>query len=487
MASSSTATSDDWEYGGGRLLLAPMVRCNSLAFRTLCAEHGAHMVYSEELVDRQLAECRRIENEQLGTIDFESPGDRGGGRVVFRTVPGERVALQLGTADATQALLAAQKAAADVRAIDINMGCPVKFSVQGGMGSALLTQPEKVRDILTTLRRNLPASLAVTCKIRLLEAPHETLQLAKIIESCGVAALAVHARRKQDRPRFWAQWDQFRLLRESMPASLPLILNGDVFAPADVPRAFELTKADSLMLARGALWNPSIFRVGSGEAMATQARCVARYFELGELTGCPVGNLKYTAMLMLEGVGGRSARTTPGIPSARASRCSVLPLMMPRCAARAAGGQDGALQDGAAGQVAARAARGGAGVRGARALYAAGRRLRERRLGAAARLARERRHARQRLARPAQMVEASGSERRRAGGGGAGAAMQGEQGARPGGGTRRAVRAAARLGRRGGGHRRGGRGGGGREGGAASGGGGGATGGRDRGGHASNR
>ena len=196
---------DDWAYGGGRLLLAPMVRVNSLAFRTLCAEHGAAMLYSEEIVDKSLAECRRTENSALGTVDFESPGDRGGGRVVFRTYPGERVALQLGTACATQALLAAQKAATDVRAVDINMGCPVKFSVQGGMGSALLTQPEKVRDILTTLRRNLPSSLAVTCKIRLLEEPHDTLQLARIIESCGVAAMAVHARRRQDRPRHWAQ------------------------------------------------------------------------------------------------------------------------------------------------------------------------------------------------------------------------------------------------------------------------------------------
>jgi tRNA-dihydrouridine synthase 2 len=117
------------------------------------------------------------------------------------------------------------------------MGCPVKFSLQGGMGSALLTEPEKVRDILTTLRRNLPASLAVTAKIRLLDDYKQTLQLAQLIESCGVAALAVHARRRHDRPRHWAQWDEFRRLRDMMPASLPLILNGDVFSAADVAHA----------------------------------------------------------------------------------------------------------------------------------------------------------------------------------------------------------------------------------------------------------
>ena len=242
--------------------------------------------------------------------------------------------LQLGTACATEALQAAQKAAGDVRAVDLNMGCPVKFSLQGGMGSALLTEPEKVRDILTTLRRNLPSSLPVTAKIRLLDDDKTTLELAQMIASCGVAALAVHARRRHDRPRHWAQWcaaprarrspfrispvgapltaprprartrrDQFKLLRETMPSSLPLVLNGDVFAPADVPRAFEESGADSLMLARGALWNPSIFAVGHGRPMAPQAAVVSRFLELCAQTECPVGNAKYTAMLMLEGAG----------------------------------------------------------------------------------------------------------------------------------------------------------------------------------------
>ena len=275
----------DWSYrsvpGRPKMLLAPMVRTNSLAFRTLCSEYGADMVYSEEMVDKSIIECRRTVNEALGTIDYSSPeaAERGGGRVIFRTKPGERVVLQLGTASATHALLAAQNAAADVCAIDINMGCPVKFSLQGGMGSALLTQPEKVRDILSTLRRNLPASLPVTCKIRLLDTDHETIELARVIESCGVAALAVHARRKQDRPRHWSQWDRFKLLREALPRSLPVVLNGDLFAPEDVPRALEATGADALMLARGALWNPSIFATAHGRGMVTQAECVRRCAE----------------------------------------------------------------------------------------------------------------------------------------------------------------------------------------------------------------
>ena len=87
----------------------------------------------------------------------------------------------------------------DVAAFDVNMGCPKEFSIKGGMGSALLTQPEKVRDILTTLVENL--EIPVTCKIRLLSNMEDTISLCKMIENCGVAALAVHGRTREERPQ----------------------------------------------------------------------------------------------------------------------------------------------------------------------------------------------------------------------------------------------------------------------------------------------
>ena len=220
----------EWSYRGG-LFLAPMVRINHLPFRMLASEYGADMVYSEELVDRSILACRRTENERLGTFDY----CHGDGKLIFRVKPRERVVLQLGTASAGDALRAAQVVGSDVRAIDVNMGCPVKFSTQGGMGSALLSQPEKVRDILRTLVSNL-APMPVTCKIRLLDSTPETLQLARVIADTGVSALAVHTRRRHDRPRHWAQWDQFPLIRQAVGA-LPLVLNGDVFVPEDIPRA----------------------------------------------------------------------------------------------------------------------------------------------------------------------------------------------------------------------------------------------------------
>ena len=82
-------------------------------------------------------------------------------------------------------------------AIDVNMGCPKPFSLKGGMGAALLTQPEKVRDILTTLTSNL--RIPVTCKIRVLDTEEETMKLVDMIAACGVAAIGVHGRRRAER------------------------------------------------------------------------------------------------------------------------------------------------------------------------------------------------------------------------------------------------------------------------------------------------
>jgi len=80
----------------------------------------------------------------------------------------------------------------DVSGIDVNCGCPKKFSIQGGMGAALLTNPDKLKAILTNLVEN--CGLPVTCKIRMLETKEETIKLCKMVETTGIKALAIHCR-----------------------------------------------------------------------------------------------------------------------------------------------------------------------------------------------------------------------------------------------------------------------------------------------------
>ncbi|KAL3653196.1 hypothetical protein CASFOL_002877 [Castilleja foliolosa] len=237
-----------------KLVLAPMVRVGTLPFRMLAADYGADITYGEEIIDHKILKCERRINDVLGTVDLVEKGTES---VVFRTCPEEksRVVFQMGTSDAARALRAAQTVCNDVAALDINMGCPKAFSVSGGMGAALLAKPDLIHDILTTLKRNI--DIPVTCKIRLLKSPQDTVELARRIEKTGVSALAVHGRKVADRPRDPAKWDEIADVVAAV--SIPVIANGDVFEYEDIERIKVATGVSSVMVARGALWNASIF------------------------------------------------------------------------------------------------------------------------------------------------------------------------------------------------------------------------------------
>jgi len=225
-------------------------------------------VYVEELIDKKLMKCRRVVNEGDQTIDFlEGPalnssafaGKQTVNKAVFRTSSEERqrVVLQLGTAEGGNAVKAAEVVCRDVQAIDINMGCPKHFSIQGGMGAKLLEDPERARDIVATVGRNL-RGLPVTAKMRRLATDEKTVDFARQLERAGVAAVAVHARFVHERPRDPASWDAVRPVVEAL--SVPVIANGDVCSHDDFQKYREATGCAGVMAARGAQWNCSIFR-----------------------------------------------------------------------------------------------------------------------------------------------------------------------------------------------------------------------------------
>ncbi|XP_058069534.1 uncharacterized protein LOC131218773 isoform X1 [Magnolia sinica] len=250
----AASAAERMDFYKNKLVLAPMVRVGTLPFRLLAAEYGADITYGEEIIDHKMVKCERRINEYLGTTDFVEKGTE---TVVFRTCDEEkeRVVFQMGTSNAVRALTAAQIVCKDVAAVDINMGCPKSFSISGGMGAALLANPELIHDILTTLKRNLDTP--VTCKIRLLKSSQDTVELARRIEKTGVSALAVHGRRVADRPRDPAKWSEIADIVAAL--SIPVIANGDVFEYEDFQRIKNATGASSVMVARGALWNASIF------------------------------------------------------------------------------------------------------------------------------------------------------------------------------------------------------------------------------------
>jgi tRNA-dihydrouridine synthase 2 len=107
----------------------------------------------------------------------------------------------------------------DVSGIDVNMGCPKSFSIKGGMGVALLSDPDKVEQILSKLVQNL--TIPVTCKIRVLDSKEKTLQFVKRIMTTGISALAVHGRNKDERPQHDNRDDYIRFLSDHV--TIPLI------------------------------------------------------------------------------------------------------------------------------------------------------------------------------------------------------------------------------------------------------------------------
>ncbi|CAD7964702.1 unnamed protein product, partial [Amoebophrya sp. A25] len=245
-------------------------------------------------------------------LGSRNPNCNNGGerKSVFRTTDSEvrqnRTIFQLGTCCPDRALAAARVVIEDVAGVDVNMGCPKSFSVKGGMGAALLSQPPLAARIVQNLRANLPREKSVTCKIRFVrETDVNTVEVKKTTTSCssaatvdsdpdrdaaavlrtrnlviklleaGADAVCVHMRYIPDRPRQPARWPLFLELRQALAArgeitnfqgrridlasAPPLIANGDFFNLEQVRCFRKLHPQIPLMIARGAQWNLALF------------------------------------------------------------------------------------------------------------------------------------------------------------------------------------------------------------------------------------
>lgn len=143
---------------------------------------------------------------------------------MFRTCPRERehVVLQIGTSDPSRAAEVACMVEKDVAGIDVNMGCPKKFSILGGMGASLLSEPQKATSILQKLIDTV--TIPITCKIRVLPDLEETLRLCDILASTGIKAIAVHGRTIEERPQHPNRNHVLKQISERL--SIPVIANG---------------------------------------------------------------------------------------------------------------------------------------------------------------------------------------------------------------------------------------------------------------------
>lgn len=249
------------------VILAPMAGVTDLPFRLLCREQGAGLICMEMVSAKAIFYQNKNTEALLEIHPQEIP-----------------VSLQLFGSDPDIISEMAKKIEdRPFSILDINMGCPVPKVVNNGEGCALMKNPKKVEEILTKLVKAVRKPVTVKIRKGFDEDHINAVEIAKMAENCGVSAVVVHGRTREQYYSGQADWDSIAAVKAAV--KIPVIGNGDVDSPMAAKELMRQTGCDGVMVGRAAQGNPWIFRE------------IIHYLETGELLAPPTYEEKKEVIL----------------------------------------------------------------------------------------------------------------------------------------------------------------------------------------------
>ena len=226
------------------IMLAPLAGITDVAFRLICEKYGADKTFTEMVSVNALYYKNKKTDDLLYIADAEKNCNIqlfGHDPEIIEKVIKEKI-----------------NPIEKVKEISFNMGCPVKKITQNGEGSALMANPSLVRDICRSLVKATDKKVNIKFRLGINEDKKNYLQIGKIAQDEGIDYVIMHARYKEQMYSGKASWDEIRILKENL--SIPVIANGDIFSVEDFLQVINISKADGVMLARGAMGNPFLFK-----------------------------------------------------------------------------------------------------------------------------------------------------------------------------------------------------------------------------------
>lgn len=224
-----------------KTILSPMAGVTDVAFRTLAKKYGASLTYTEFLSSQAIVRNNEKTFRMMATDPIEKP-----------------VAIQIFGNSENDIINAAKIVQNKFDIIDVNCGCPAWKVIKTGAGSALLNNVEKISKFINKLATNVNKPITLKIRTGINEEKINAVEVAKAAEDSGASAIAIHGRTQEQGYSGKANWEIIKEVKNKI--NIPVIGNGDVFTPEDFKEKLDYSNVDYIMIARGAIGNPFIFK-----------------------------------------------------------------------------------------------------------------------------------------------------------------------------------------------------------------------------------